>query len=249
MSEIITLFSVFLTGILASIFGTLVGGGTMLSLPFLMIIGLPPQVAIATERLGGMGQSISSFLKFQKSKKIVWEYVFGLTAISLVSSVIGANILIKTSPVILRNMVGGTILVLLPLFFLKRNLGVQHTTESKKKIIIGSIVYFLIQILATFSGGGTGILAAYILMYCFGLTIIEATATKTVPWFFLSISSLVIFAIKGIIDYKVGIVMLAGMVIGGDIGARIAIEKGNIWLKRLFVLFVFISVVKLLFFR
>jgi len=249
MSEVITLFSVFLIGILASIFGTMVGGGTMLSLPFLMIIGLPPQVAIATERLGGMGQTIASFLKFQKSKNIVWKYVLGLTIISLVSSIIGANILIKTGPVFLRNIIGGTILVLLPLLFWKRNLGVQHTTETKKKIIIGSIVYFLIQILATFSGGGTGILTAYILMFCFGLTIIEATATKTIPWFLLSISSLVIFAAKGLVNYKVGMVMLAGMAIGGDIGARIAIKKGNIWLKRLFVLFVFISVAKLLFFK
>jgi uncharacterized protein len=248
MSEIITLFYVFLIGIVASFFGTIVGGGTLLSIPFLIMVGLPPQVAIATERFGGIGQTIASFLKFFKSKKIVWKYVFGLTVISIAGSIIGSNILINIDPLILRNIVGSTILVLLPLIFLKRDLGIEHTVVSKRKIIIGSIIYFLVQIFAAFYGGGTGILIAYNLMFCFGLTILESTATKIIPWFFLSISSLIIFANKGIINYKMGAVMMVGMAIGASFGAHVALKKGNLWLKRLFVLFVIISVIKLLLF-
>jgi uncharacterized membrane protein YfcA len=73
MPEIITLTSVFFIGLLASIFGTLVGGGSLLSIPFLIMTGLPPQVAIATERFGDLGRTITSFLKFFNSKKIVWK--------------------------------------------------------------------------------------------------------------------------------------------------------------------------------
>jgi uncharacterized protein len=248
MPEIVVLFSVFLIGMLASFFGTMVGGGTLLSIPFLMMVGLPPQVAIATERFGGIGQVIASFLKFFKSGKIVWKYLFRLTVISIAGSLIGANILININPVILHNMVGVMILVLLPLLFLKKDLGVQRVTVGKTKIIIGSILYFFLQIFAAFFGGGTGVLIAYTLMFCFGLTIIEATATKTVPWFFVSISSLLVFAINGIINYKIGIVMLVGMTIGGYLGANTVLKKGNIWLKRLFIFFVIVSVVKLLFF-
>ncbi|MDP2860319.1 MAG: sulfite exporter TauE/SafE family protein [bacterium] len=248
MSELITFISVFLIGIIASIFGTMVGGGTLLSIPFLMLVGFPPQVAIATERFGGIGQTIAAFIKFLKSEKIVWKYVLGLTVISVAGSLVGSNILINTNPAVLHNMVGVIILVLLPLLFLKKDLGIQHTTVSRNKIIIGSIIYFFVQIFAAFFGGGTGILIAYTLMFCFGLTIIEATATKIVPWFFLSISSLVIFANKGIINYKMGVVMLAGMAIGGYMGAHIVLKRGNVWLKRLFLFFVIISVIKLLFF-
>jgi uncharacterized protein len=248
MPEIIVLISVFLIGILASFFGTMVGGGTLLSIPFLMMVGLPPQVAIATERFGGIGQVTASFLKFFKSGKIVWKYLFGLTIISIVGSLIGANILVNINPAVLHNIIGITILVILPLLFLKKDLGIERTMVSKSKIIIGSIIYFFVQIYASFFGGGSGILIAYTLMFCFGLTIIEATATKTVPWFFVSIASLSVFAINGIINYKIGIVMLVGMTIGGYLGAHTALKKGNIWLKRLFIFFVIISVVKLLFF-
>lgn len=248
MPEIITLFLVFLIGIFASFFGTIVGGGTLLSIPFLIMIGLPPQVAIATERFAGIGQTFAAFSKFYKSKQIVWKYVLPLTIISVAGSLIGANILVNINPALLHNLIGVLILILLPLLLIKPDLGTQHTQENRNKIIIGSIIYFFVQIFAAFFGGGTGILIAYTLMFFFGLTIIEATATKIIPWFFLSISSLAIFAFKGIIDYKVGVVMLMGMAIGGYLGAHVALKKGNAWVKRLFFLFVTISVVKLLFF-
>jgi len=77
---------------------------------------------------------------------------------------------------------------------------------------------------------------------------LEVLATNIIPWLALTISSLVIFALNGIIDYKIGIVLLIGMTVGGYIGAHVAIKKGDLWVKRLFVFLVIISGIKLLFF-
>lgn len=181
MNELIKLASVFLIGLIASVFGTMVGGGSLLSIPFLILVGLPPQVAIATERFGGLGQTIASFIKFLRSNKIVWKYVSILTVISLFGSLIGANILVRTDPKILHNIIGVTLIVLLPLIFLKRDLGIQSSEVGRNNIIVGSAIYFLVQIFAAFFGGGTGTLIAYVLMFFFGLTILEATATKIIP--------------------------------------------------------------------
>jgi hypothetical protein len=142
MSEAFTLFSVFLISIVASFFGSLIGGGTIISIPFLIMIGIPPQVAIATERFGELGQNITSFLKFLKSKKIIWKYVPVLTIFSLISSLIGSNILINTNAKILNNIVGITILAILPLLFLKKELGIKHINVSKPKLIFGTIIFF-----------------------------------------------------------------------------------------------------------
>lgn len=165
MSEIISLISVFFIGIFASIFGTMVGGGTLFSLPFLMLIGLPPQVAVAAERFGGLGQTAAAFFKFAYSKKIVWEYVPLLTIISIGGSIIGANILIKINPAALHNAIGIILLILLLATFLHQNLGIHHNNVSQNKIIIGSVIYFFVQIFAAFFGGGTGILIAYTLRW------------------------------------------------------------------------------------
>jgi len=248
MSDVTTTIFVFFIGVLASFFGSMIGGGTLLSLPLLMLVGLPPQVAVATERFGGLGQTLASFLKFAHSKKIAWKYVPLLTIISSAGSIIGAYILISINPAVLHKAIGIILLILLPLALLKPDLGIQHHHVSRNKIVIGSIIYFFVQIFASFLGGGTGILIAYSLMAYFGLTILEATATKIIPWFFLSIVSLVIFIQNGIVDYQMGAVLLVGMSIGGYLGAHTAIKKGDAWVKHLFYFLVTISIVKLLLF-
>lgn len=249
MSESITLLSVFFIGIFASIFGSMIGGGTLLSLPFLILIGLPPQVAVATERFGGIGQTFASFFRFAHSKKIIWKYVPVLTVISMIGSIIGANILVSINPVILHKAIGFILIILLPISFLKPNLGTQHHEVGIVKVVVGSFIYFFVQIFAAFFGGGTGILIAYNLMSFFGLTILESTATKIIPWFFLSVVSLVIFANSNLINYEMGVVLFFGMTIGGYIGSHIAIKKGDTWIKNIFYLLVAITVVKLLFFE
>ena len=85
-------------------------------------------------------------------------------------------------------------------------------------------------------------------MIAFGYTIIEANATNNIPWILLAISSFIIFAINGIVDYKIGTILLLGMITGGYIGAHVAIKKGDKWVKTLFAVLVIISGIKLLFF-
>ena len=247
MPEIVTLIGVFLIGIISSIIGSLVGGASLLLIPFLIFIGLPPQVAIATDKFGSIGNALAAFYKFQKAKKIHWKYVPALAILSLGGSLIGANILLNINPKILQNIIGVILLLLLPLMFLKRGMGVKYSKPTSFKIAIGLVLYFLVQIFSGFFGG-VGPIIFYILMITFGFTIIEANATQTLPILVLFISSLMIFALNGIIDYGVGAVLIIGMAIGGYIGAHIALKKGDKWVKGLFAILVIILSIKLLFF-
>ena len=110
------------------------------------------------------------------------------------------------------------------------------------------MIYFFIMIFGGFFGQGTGPMIFYVLTFFLGFTLIEVLATGIIPWFILSVSSLVIFGFNGIINYKIGIILLIGMAIGGYAGAHVALKKGNQWIKRLFIIFVIISGIKLLFF-
>ena len=248
MPEIITLLLVLLSGVAAGFFDSVIGAGGLISVPSLIFLGLPPQIAIATDRFGTIGQTLTALFKFWKAKKIVWKYVPILAIISLAGSLIGANILLNIDSKTLESVVGVLILILLPLIFFKKDIGVQRTKMSKSKMVIGLVIYFFIMIFAGFFGQGTGPMIFYALTFFLGFTMIEVLATGIIPWFVLSISSVVIFAFNGIIDYRIGIVLLIGMALGGYIGAHVALKKGDLWVKRLFVLFVIISGVKLLFF-
>jgi len=156
MPEIITLLLVLLIGLMTGFFDSVVGAGGLISVPSLIFLGLPPQVAIATDRFGILGQTVAALIRFWKAKKIVWKFVPILTIISIIGSIIGANILLNIDQKILESVVGVLILVLLPLIFLKKDLGITKNEMSKNKKIIGLVVYFIIMTFGAFFGQGTG---------------------------------------------------------------------------------------------
>lgn len=134
MPETATLLLVFIVGIVTGFFDSVIGAGGLISVPSLVFLGLPLQVAIATDRFGTIGQSVAAFIKFWKGKKIVWRYVVILSVISLAGSLIGAQMLVHTSTDILQKVVGVLLIILLPLIFLKQNIGTQeHETGRLKK--------------------------------------------------------------------------------------------------------------------
>ena len=248
MPEIITYVSVFLIGLFANFIGSMVGSGGLLIISFLVFIGLPPQIAIATNKLGTFGLYIGATPKFLKAKKIHWKYVPIFILISLLGAYIGANILLSISNEILTKIIGIIVLLMVPILLIKNNLGVKHHKVNAIKKLIGYFAYFLIMIFAGFFGGGAATLMFFSLMFFFGFTINEANGTTTIPWLFLSLASLIIFAINGIVDYGLGITLLIGSIIGGRIGAHTAIEKGNKWVKAIFIGMLIISGIKFLFF-
>lgn len=247
MHEVVTSLFVLLIGIVAGFLDSTVGSGGSVSIPSLIFLGLPPQVAVGTDRLGSVGQTSAAFLKFWNSGKIRWNYVLPFTVISLIGTAIGASILLTIDPKILQKLIGVILLILLPVTFLRKDVGVKRFTVDNLKRSIGFVIFFILNIFNGFLGVGSGGISYYNSLFFFGFTFIEANATNVIPWFLLSVFSLAIYTHGGIVDYKTGIILLLGMTIGGYLGAHIALRKGDIWVKRLFLLVVIASSIRLLF--
>lgn len=248
MPEIIIYFLVLLIGIATGFLDSTVGSGGSISIPSLMFIGLAPQVAIGTDRLGSIGQTAAALMKFFKSGKIRWNYIPIFIIISLIGTTIGANILLSIDSKILQKLVGFVLLILLPITFLKKDIGVRRFAVNNFKRGLGMIIFFVLNIFNGFLGVGSGGISYYNSLFFFGFTLIEANATNVIPWFLLSVFSLIIYTRGGIVDYRIGMILLIGMIIGGYIGAHVALKKGELWIKRLFSFVVIISAIKLLFF-
>jgi len=248
MEEAALVLLISLIGLVTGFFDSIIGAGGLISVPSLVFLGFPAHIAIATDRFGSVGQAVIATLKFWKSKKIVWKYVPVLAVLSLIGSFIGAKILLDISPKILGLVIGILMIILLPLIFLKKDLGIVRLKTGWTKKIIGMIIYLGVMIFAGFYGQGTGPMVFYTLTFFFGLTMIESLGTGVVAWLLLSLSSSIIFAFNGLIDYKFGLILFATMSIGSYVGASTAIKKGDLWIKRLFVALVVAISVKLLFF-
>ncbi len=132
--------------------------------------------------------------------------------------------------------------------FFDKSIGLERTQTSQFRKVVGYIVYFILQVLNAFFGIGVGPFFFYTLVFAFGLSMIEASATRIIPLLAMAVSSLVVFAIEGIINYKIGVVLLFSMAIGGYIGAHVALQKGDAWVKGLFAVLVVAAGIKLLLF-
>ncbi len=245
--SLLTNVLVVLVGIVAGFLGAVIGGGGLISIAMLIFLGLPPQSAIATNKLGSIGYSISAIYQFRKKRKIVWKYVLPFSLLSIAGAIVGAYGLLMVDVDLLKKLVGIFLICLLPFIFLKNGLGEKRTTITRKKGMVGFILYFLVMVYGGFFGGGAGLLLIYLLIFCFGLEILEANGTDLIPWLLQSIISLAIFAMNGLVNFYVGIFLFIGMMVGSYLGSHVAIKKGNRWVKIIFTIVVIVSSLKLLF--
>ena len=244
--ELLKLLTTFLVGVFAGFIGALVGSGGLISIPFLIFLGLPPQVAIATHKFGAVGLKLGAIAKFWKTPHIQREYLLPFAILSFVAAFAGAQLLITIDRELLSRIVGVLLLLVLPLLFVKKETGITHRVTSALQRAFGYCLYFLAEVYAAFFGGGAGTIAYYVLMTFFGFTIVEASATAMLPGLIMSIVTLIIFGLNGILHYQIGAVIFLGMLAGGWLGAHTALQKGNVWVKAVFVAVVVLSAIKLL---
>lgn len=244
----INLLLILLLGIVVGFLDSTLGAGGWVSLPFLIFLGLTPQAAIAVDRLGTIGQTFAALLKYIKAKSIRWDYIIPFVILSQIATLIGTKILLSSDPKILQKILGLVLVILLPFLFTNKNLGVIRKHVNNFRKTLGLTIYFLLLIFNGIFGVGTGVPSFYNSMYNFGFTIIEANSTNLIPWFLLSVSSTIIFINKGILDFRSGIFFVLGMIVGGYIGAHVALKAGNLKLKKALAVVVVLAGIKLLFF-
>jgi len=242
------IFLYFVVGIGAAFIGTIAGGGGLLSIALMIFMGLPPDVAIATNKLGALGVRIGSIPTFIKKKRVLWKYVLPLSIVSIIGSIIGAQALVSVDKSLLDPIVVFALLIPLPFLFAEKKLGVERKKTSRIKKYAGGAALVLIGLWSGFFGGGQGTLEAFTLIYFFGFTMIDGAATRAIPGFFGVVVSLIIFQMNGIINFTVGIPLLLGMIIGGYLAAHYMIKNGEAWAKTVFIVVIIGSAIKLIFF-
>lgn len=240
----LTLLWTFLVGVLASIVsGMAGGGGGLISAPFFILIGLPPQIAVATTKFGSLGLTLGSIAKFRKTEYVRKDYVVYLSLLSIIAALIGSNILLLSSNTIIEKLVGAMMLVALPFLFVK-DTGLVRSKPNVIKETVGYVSYFIILVLQSAFGAGVGMMLMIVMTNLMGFTALESNATRRIPGFLLAITSLLVYIFNGVVYYSYGLAMLAGMLVGGYIGTHIAVKKGDKFVKIVFAIVVAILGVK-----
>lgn len=173
-----------------------------------------------------------------------------MAVVGVAGVVLGAQLLLEIDPILLSRLVGILILLMTPTVFLGfgKKAGLERRVVSEKRKFAGYAGYFFTAVYDGFFGAASGLIAVYNFVVTLGYTFIEANALDKFIFLVALLPGLVIFMFSGIVNYEVGLVLLAGMAVGGYLGAHVAIRKGNRFVRLMFSLVVIASALKLLFF-
>ncbi|MFC1885674.1 sulfite exporter TauE/SafE family protein [Thermodesulfobacteriota bacterium] len=246
--EPINFVIVFLAGLISGSYGTLIGGGSLISIPTLIFLGLPPHIAIGTNRFGVLGLNIVGWITFHRLKNVTYQIGLPFGIAALTGSLIGALLIFEFNEINLRRAVALINILCIVVIILNPKFGTEHKQLSIKNgnKILGFSLSFLVGVYGGFYGALSGTFLSYILVFVFGETFIESAGTRKIAQVFLSVVAVIVFYFGKIIDYPLAMTLFIGMAAGSYIGSRYFSQIGNFWVKKFFLMIILISSLKLL---
>lgn len=244
MTEIITLSSVdyaivlpfiFLAGLIDSI----AGGGGLISLPAYWSVGIPPHMALGTNKFSSCFGTVFSTANYFRAGMIDIPVALFSAGFALLGSWLGANTALILSPAFLNYL----LVILIPLItvvsLLSKKIGFHdhsHLLKIGYRVILGSIAGLMIGFYDGFFGPGTGtflILAFTLLLH---YDFVMANGNTKVVNLASNIAALITFAHAGKIFYPIAIPGAICGIAGNIIGSKLVILKGNKLIKRILVI-------------
>lgn len=244
---IIVCISYFFAGIIS----VSVGGASLITVPLLMALGMGPKIAIATNMFSLIFVSITGAIGFRKEiTNHHHKLILGFTILTLIGSALGARLVLTIDENILKKMVAFICVIIASFLILKKDLGIKKSSKkiSKPRFFIGGILIFILGIYGGFFSGGYVTMLSYVLVFIFGMSFLETAFTTKIFNIFSSLIACVFFYQSNLIDFSVGIPLAVSVSLGAIIGTKLAIKKGNVWIRDLFIIIVIILAIKLFIF-
>lgn len=229
MLEFVALFA---AGTVAGSLNVVAGGGSFLTLPILLFLGLPAAVANGTNRIGVVSQTITSAVAFHGYGMLPRRLALHAVVPTVAGAVLGALAALQIGDLAFRRILAVCMLALTLATFVRRPRAgdaPKHTAEPRAWLIPA---FFLVGLYGGFIQAGVGFLVLAV-TNVLRLDLVRANALKTVVVLVLTLVALTIFVADGTIDWTLGLALACGNGLGGWLGVRLALAAGHRWLQHI----------------
>lgn len=235
------------TGIAAGFFNTTAGGGSMLTLPLLMFIGLPANVANGTNRIAIVLQNVVAVSTFHKKKVIDLKTDYRLAIPAIIGGILGALIAVEIDVDLLKNVIAGLMVVLLFVVLLKPDAWVkaQAGKVDAKPGIMQYVIFFFVGVYGGFIQMGIGFFMLAALVLGAGFDLVKANSIKVFIALMYTIFALGIFFYHKQVDLVAGLVLAAGNMIGAWAGVHFQVKGGAKYVRYVLILAMVIVILNL----
>jgi uncharacterized membrane protein YfcA len=249
MNEILTAKAALLIAVggIAGFLNVLAGGGSLLTLPVLIFLGLPATVANGTNRIAILVQNIFAVGGFRSRGVMPLGMALLCTAPALAGSYLGANLALSVDDQLFKRILAGIMLGVLLFTAIDPMKHRRRTEMSYTPLRIAALLlcFFAVGIYGGFVQAGVGFLIITSLLLQ-GLDLVTINAVKVFVVAFFTLVALTVFILHQQVDYGLGLALAAGNASGGWIATRMAVKKGHDWIKKFVSLTILAFAIKLL---
>jgi uncharacterized protein len=200
------------------------GGGGLITVPALLAAGLPPHVALGTNKgqsTFGSGAALVAFWRAGRVDRRQAAFAFPL---GFTGAIIGAMIVSAISPAVLRPIVIGLLIGAAVLLLVKKP--TRDEDAPRARWWIPALLALVIGGYDGFFGPGTGTFLIVGFVALCGRSLVHASADAKVVNFAANLAALTVFANRGVVVWTISLPMALGQLLGGSLGAHFAMRGG-----------------------
>jgi uncharacterized membrane protein YfcA len=213
-------------GLLAGFVDSIAGGGGIITVPALLAAGLPPHLALGTNKLQSSFGSLTASIHYSRNRLVaVRETLWGVLA-TAAGAAAGTIAIQRVAPGLLRYAIPVLLSAVFVYLVLSPRLGAEDRHARLGRLAFYTVFGLTIGFYDGFFGPGTGSFWAVAFVTMLGLNLKRATAHTKVMNFTSNVVSLAVFALGGKVVLLAGLVMGVGEVIGALAGSRLVIVRG-----------------------
>ncbi len=237
----------FLGGLFAGFIDSIAGGGGLIALPVILSLGLPPRLALGTNKLQGcFGTASSSYNYIRKGKVRLKDNYVGI-ACTFIGATLGTWTIQQLDAAFLDYIIPVLLLAIFLYTLLSPKLGVVEQPAKMPPTLFFTLFGLLLGFYDGFFGPGAGSfwMAALLIMGGFNMT--KAAGITRVMNFTSNIVAVCLFALGGNIVYPAGICMALGQILGARLGSNLAMQRGTRFIRPIFLTVVFFTLLKIVY--
>jgi uncharacterized protein len=222
---------------LTSIVSVVTGATSLITVPVMIALGMEPHIAVATNMFALIFLSAGGLTPFWKSGMVLRRELPLMTILTIAGSVAGALLLLKVPMRWLQLVIAVAMIAVAVFSLVKRDMGTARNESpvSPTQAILGYVLTLALAVYGGFfSGGYVTMLTAMFAMF-FHMTFVESIAATKLMNLISSIVAVFIFAWRGIVDWRLGLILGIAMFLGGLLGGTIALKMNSVWLRRIFL--------------
>ena len=244
----VTIISLIILSFIAGFIDAVVGGGGLIQIPALLISlpKTPVPTIFGTNKIAALAGTSISALQFSIRIKFNYKLLITISICAGLASFLGAKVVSYININTLKPVILVVLIVIAIYTFLKKDLGSVQTKNLSfdKQLIYGSLIGLVVGFYDGFFGPGTGSFFVLGFVVILGFEFIKASAYSKVINCMTNISALIVFIRQGNYLLELAIVMSVCNITGNLIGTRLALKKGNTFVRTFFLLIVTLMILR-----